>query len=178
MLTVILVSLAVCTDAFAAACACGVQGVKIRLMPAFIISLTGAVILGAAFFMSGAIGRMIPGSLCGSIAAALLILTGMKNLSDACSYPDDCKCTSLTLSESFVTAAALSADSLGVGTGAGLDMSSHDKAAACIICLLLGLVSIFLGQTAGRIFSKRLSRYHAALMSSSVLFVLAVIKCV
>ena len=177
MLTLVLLSLAVCTDAFAAACAFGVQGVKVRLLPAVIISLTGAVFLGAALFMSGALGCMIPKSLYGSIAAAVLILTGMKNLSDACFEDHGRRYTALTLRESFVTASALSADSLGVGAGAGLDMSSHDKAAACIICLLFGLISVFLGQTAGRIFSKRLSRYHTALLSSSVLFVLAVMKC-
>lgn len=176
MLEIILLSLAVCTDAFAAACAYGVKGIKIKALPTLIISLTGAVFLGAALFTSTAVGELLPVALSGTLSATVLILIAMKNLSDSYVSDDDDLSSSLSLRGSLVTAAVLSADSVGAGFGAGLTMSAADKACACVLCFVLGMFSVLIGQITGRVCARKLNKYHTALMSAAVLFVLAVMK--
>ena len=179
MFEVILICIAVCADAFAAAYSYGLRGVKIKPLPAFTISLTGAAFLAAALTAAQAIGCLLSDKLCKTLSAAILILIAMKNLVDAQSVshstPDERRDT-LSVKGSLILAAALSVDSLGVGFGAGVTMPVKYKLTAVGLCLLLRLVSVTAGHILGGAFSRKASRYKTALISSAILFVLAVNK--
>ena len=181
MLEVILICIAVCADAFAAAYAFGIKGVSIRPAPAVIIGLTGAIFLGVSLAAACAVSEVFPPALCKTLSAAMLILISMKNLADASALPDSDETPlreSMSVRDSVILASALSVDSLGVGFGAGVTMTSAHKLYAVLLCLVLGVMSVILGHFLGGVFSHRASRRKTALISSSILFVTAVMKLV
>lgn len=175
-----LTALAVCADAFAAALTYGIKNVQLGILQRSVIAVMGAVFLGVSLFASSAVQRLVSADVCALISAALLILISMKNLSSACEEPAspimDLKNTKLGTASAAVVGLALSADSLGVGFGAGVTMDIKTKLSAVLFCLLFGLVFISVGLFLGSKLCKSLSRYHTALISSSVLFVLAIMK--
>jgi len=179
MLEIILICVAVCADAFAAAYAYGLGGERIRALPAVMIGLVGAVFLGVSLLAAGAVGKLLPGGLCSTVSAAILILIAMKNLVDAqrVSTPSPIpEREAMSLRGSFFLAAALSVDSLGVGFGAGVTMTARHKLYACVLCLLLGTLCVVLGHLLGKVCSRGAGRYKTALASSAILFVIAVMK--
>ena len=180
MLEAILICIAVCADAFAAGYAYGIKGMRIGLIPAFMIGLTGAVFLGASLWAAGAVSGLLSHRLCSTLSAAILILIAMKSLADAqpspnCDVPGS---GDITLGSSLVLAAALSVDSLGVGFGAGVTMRPVCKLFAAALCLLLGMSSVLLGRFLGVRHSKGAGSRSTALVSSGLLFFIAVMKLI
>ena len=180
MLEVVLICIAVCADAFAAACAFGIKGVRVGLLSALLIGLTGAAFLGASLVLAGAVSCVLSGSFCKTFSAAVLILLAMKNLVDAHSPSGESApaTENLSVKGSLILASALSVDSLGVGFGAGVTMTAAHKLYAVLLCLILGVVSVLLGHFVGRLSSRRAGGFKTALVSSAILFVTAVMKLV
>lgn len=175
----ILIAAAVCADLFAAALAYGVKRIRIGAAGCGIIVFIGALFLGVSLFASTLVKSLAGTALCAQLSAAMLILIAMKNLSSACMddpspLPPDGE--PLGFVSAVVTGLALSADSLAVGFGAGVTMSVNDKLLAVLISLVLGALCIAAGLFLGRKLCKTMSRYRTALVSSAVLFVLAVMK--
>ena len=181
MLEVILICIAVCADAFAAACAFGIRGIRAGLLPAVLIGLTGAAFLGISLTLAGAVSCVVSEPLCVTLSASVLILVAMKNLADAqsgsMSRETDIS-EKMSARDSLVLAAALSVDSLGVGFGAGVTMTGAHKLYAVLLCFILGVLSVMLGHFIGRVSSKGAGGRKTALISSSVLFVIAVMKLI
>lgn len=181
MLEVVLICIAVCADAFAAAYAYGLKGVQIGLLSSAVIGFTGALFLGVSLSAASAVSALLSPSVCTTFSAAVLILIAMKNLADAqpSARPEgESTADDISAKGSFVLAAALSVDSLGVGFGAGVTMTSAHKLSAVLLCLLLGVIGVRLGHFLGSIFSCKASRYKTALLSSAILFLIAVMKLV
>ena len=179
MLVVILICIAVCADAFTAAYAYGIKGVKIRPLPAILISITGAVFLGVSLTAACAVSSFLSLKLCKTLSASILILIAMKNLVDAQTVNEKNENSvpaALSVKGSLILASALSVDSLGVGFGAGVTMTAAQKLYAAALCLLLGLISVSLGHLLGGKFSKKASRYKSALISSAILFIISIMK--
>ena len=176
MLEIILICIAVCADAFSAAYAYGLKGIRIRPLAAVVIGLTGAAFLGAALTASSAVSSLLPGSLCRTLSASILILIAMNGLVGALQQTDDTAQETMTIKGSFILAAALSVDSLGVGFGAGVTMAALHRLYAAALCFVLGVLSVFLGHFLGGLLSKKASRYKTALISSTILFIIAVMK--
>lgn len=178
MLEVILICIAVCADAFTAAYAYGLKGYKLGPLPAVIIGFTGAAFLGTSLTASYAVSSILPGGLCKTLSASLLILIAMNSLAGALRQESSDAPESMTVKGSLILAAALSVDSLGVGFGAGVTMTGLHKLYAALLCFVLGVLSVFLGQLSGRLLSKKASRYRTTLISSTILFIIAVMKLV
>ncbi|MBQ8826645.1 MAG: manganese efflux pump [Oscillospiraceae bacterium] len=168
MLEIILLITAVSVDGFVSAVGISSAGIKIPFGSAMVISLIGTMFLGAAVFFSDVIAENIPGDICRSISAFLLGVLGILNFfhgiisvkskSEKCPeavklYFDGTKAdrdSSKTIScaEAVFLAAALSADSLVTGIGAGLDGISIIP--LVLFSIVIGIISICGGAYIGR----------------------------
>ena len=155
---------ALSADAFAAGLAYGAGGIRLPAVSAFTASAVSSVILAFSFLL----GRMAGGALSEGMvkAAGFLILTalGIWKLVDGAGGKDAEEADKnrdrrLSPAEALVLGAALSADSLAAGIGAGaFDMPIFPAAAASFAA---GVAALFLGCRLGRslsVFEERTGR--------------------
>lgn len=131
----------VSADGFCSAFGLGVSGISIPTKSAAVISGTGTLFLAFSAAVGGAAVKLIPIGVCSVISTVILTLLGMFNLfhkaferlgerlpeksklrvylSDDAADCDSSK--DISCREALVLSAALSADSLAAGIGAGLD---------------------------------------------------------
>jgi putative sporulation protein YtaF len=129
--------LVVTADGFAAAVSMGGSGVRIPWRSAAVIAFTGTLFLGISAIFSDALTAIFPEILCKIISAALLIILGLINICKdvlrkkyetqkkqedlAVIFLDEIKADTdknkiISIKESVLLSAALSADSLIVGS--------------------------------------------------------------
>ena len=80
MLSSLLLVIALCTDAFATSLTYGISKIKISLVSAIIISLTGAIFLAVALFFSGIVRQLVSIEICSIFSVVLLFLIGITSL--------------------------------------------------------------------------------------------------
>ena len=168
MLEIILLITAVSVDGFVSAIGISSAGIKIPWCSAIVISLTGTLFLGTAVFFSDYIAEFIPEQICSGISTAILVMLGILNLfhgsisrkSNEKSCPKAVKMyfdgtqadkdlsKSISCAEAVILAAALSADSLVTGMGAGLD--GMDIIPLLLFSAVSGVISICSGTYIGR----------------------------
>lgn len=199
MLKIILLVIAVCTDSFAASVGMGAAGIKIPLRSELIISLTGALFLTLSAAFADFFGQMIPEEVCEIISFTLLISLGIFNLfqgffkklmmkrtkrkSSEKASPaeiffdgtaaDTDNSKSISVREAAALSAALSADSLITGVGAGLERLALPILGAAVFGA--SMLSLAAGQRLGR---KLISTFKINLgwLCGAVLILLAFLK--
>lgn len=135
----LLLIIAVSADGFCSAFGLGASGITIPPRSAAVISASGAAFLAVSAAFGGAAVRFIPNGVCGVISSTILTLLGVFNLFHKAfeklgeKLPEksklrvylsdeaaDCdKSKDISCKEALVLSAALSADSLAAGLGAG-----------------------------------------------------------
>ena len=168
MAEIILLITAVSVDGFVSAISISSAGIKIPFRSAAVISLIGTLFLGTAVFFSDMIAEYIPQNICRGISSLLLAILGIFNLmhgiisgkSHAENCPEAVKLyfdgtkadkdlsKSISCTEAVFLAAALSADSLVTGLGAGLDGISFIP--LILWSVVVGVISICGGAYIGR----------------------------
>lgn len=194
MLKIILLIIAVCTDGFAASIGIGAAGIKIPFRSELIISFAGTLFLSCSIIFADAIKLFIPKSCCDIISFLLLFLLGIFNICQnsfkkliknrkhgsakagpaemffdgAAADTDHSK--SISAGEAVVLSAALSADSLITGIGAGFGKIALPILSAGVFAA--SMLSLAAGQRLGR---KLVSTFKINLgwLCGAVLIVLA-----
>lgn len=135
-----LLIIAVSADGFCSAFGLGASGITIPPRSAAVISASGSAFLALSAAFGGAAVRFIPNGVCGIVSSVILVLLGIFNLFHTSfeklgeKLPEksklrvyfsdeaaDCdKSKDISCKEALVLSAALSADSLAAGLGAGL----------------------------------------------------------
>ena len=165
----LLLVIAVCIDSFAAAFGIGSARIKIPLRSALVISLVGSLFLSLSAAFAGVLRLVVSEMACTWISFFLLTGLGIFNLfqnffrnilsrgakkgnpammffDGASADTDGSK--SISVKEALVLSAALSADSVVTGIGAGLD--SINLPALSVFAFGLGFISIVGGEAIGR----------------------------
>lgn len=165
----LLLVIAVCIDSFAAAFGIGSARIKIPLRSALVISLVGSLFLSLSAAFAGVLRIAVSERVCTWLSFFLLTGLGIFNLfqnffknilsrgakkgnpammffDGASADTDGSK--SISVKEALVLSAALSADSVVTGIGAGLD--SINLPALSVFALVLGFISIVGGEAIGR----------------------------
>lgn len=198
MLKMILLTIAVCTDSFAASVGMGSAGIKIPLRSELIISFTGTLFLTLSVAFADLFGQFIPADVCKIISFALLISLGIFNLFQGFfkrlmtgrkrppsekagpaemffdgTAADTDNSKSISPREAVVLSAALSADSLITGVGAGLGQLALPVLSAGVFGA--SMLSLAAGQRLGR---KLVSTFKINLgwLCGAVLILLAFLK--
>ncbi len=198
MLKIILLTIAVSTDSFAASVGMGTAGIKIPLRSELIISFIGTLFLSLSVAFADFFGRLIPENVCEIISFILLISLGVFNLfqgffkklfagrrrpSSEKAGPaemffdgtaaDTDNSKSISPREAVVLSAALSADSLITGVGAGLEQLALPILSAGVFGA--SMLSLAAGQRLGR---KLVSTFKINLgwLCGAVLILLAFLK--
>jgi len=199
MLKILLLTVAVCTDGFAASLGMGAAGIKIPLRSELIISLAGTLFLTLSAAFSDVFSRFLPEEVCAAVSFVLLISLGVFNLfqdffkkllirrkrtekatptemffDGTAADTDNSK--SISPREAVVLSAALSADSLITGAGAGLDRLSLPVLAALAAAVFgVSMLSLAAGQRLGR---KLVTTFNISLgwLCGAVLILLAFLK--
>lgn len=83
MFQVIILCLAVCTDAFVASICYGADGIRINVKKMGIMNGIGSVFLGAALLFGGLLRQLVPDSLTRAVCFVSLFLLGVLRLSDS-----------------------------------------------------------------------------------------------
>ena len=167
MAEILLLITAVSVDGFVSAVGISSAGIKIPIRSVLTISLIGTLFLGAAVAFSETIAEYIPYWVCNYVSTILLAGLGVFNLfhgiisRKSCGncpeavkiYFDGTKADkdmskSISCREAVLLAAALSADSLVTGTGAGLEGLMLLPLLMCAAAA--GVISIGAGAYIGR----------------------------
>ena len=190
-----LLTIAVCTDSFAASVGIGGAGIKVPLRSAVVISLVGTFFLTASAAASEALKLCINSELFGVLSFGLLLGLGIFNLfqnffkemilksprfggektspaklffDGTAADADNSK--SISVKEAFALSVSLSADSVVTGISSGsLELNLPLLSA---VCFLTGIPAVILGVQLGK-------KLHSALkinlgwLSGAVLIVLA-----
>ena len=80
MIESLLLIISICLDAFFASIAYGTNKIKIPFISSFIISLIGALILGASLFFGSFIKKLLPGNLAIILSFLILFIIGIYRL--------------------------------------------------------------------------------------------------
>lgn len=192
MIKSLLLVIAVCTDGFAAAVGIGSAGIKIPLRSAVIISSVGTLFLCVSAAFAGALKYAVPAELCSWLSFLLLMGLGIFNLfqnffknilsrrtakkgnpammffDGASADTDNSK--SISAKEALVLSAALSADSVVTGVGAGLGTISLPLLS--LLTFGAGLLSIICGERLGRKIVSSL-RINLGWLCGAILIILA-----
>ena len=140
VIKILLLIIAVSADGFCSAFGLGASGITIPAKSASVISASGAAFLAVSAAFGGAAVKYIPNGICGVVSSTILVLLGVFNLFPKVfeklgeKLPEgsklrvylsddaaDCdKSKDISCKEALVLSAALSADSLAAGLGAGL----------------------------------------------------------
>lgn len=196
MLKSLLLVIAVCIDSFAAAIGIGSAGIRIPIRSALVISVVGSLFLSLSAAFASVLRLAVSEKVCTRLSFFLLMGLGIFNLfqnffrnilsrsakkgnpammffDGASADTDGSK--SISVKEALVLSAALSADSLVTGIGAGLD--SISLPALSIFAFGLGFASIFCGEKIGR---KIVSSFKLNLgwLCGTILIILAVLTLV
>lgn len=197
MIRYFLLTIAVCTDSFAASAGIGAAGIRVPFRSAAVISLVGTFFLTASSAASEVIKLFINDELFGVLSFGLLFGLGIFNLfqnffkdivlksprfgkktspaklffDGTAADADNSK--SISVKEAFVLSAALSADSVVTGISSGaLDLNLPLLSA---VCFLTGIPAVLMGVLLGK-------KLHSALkinlgwLSGAVLIVLAFLR--
>jgi putative sporulation protein YtaF len=198
LLKTALLILAVSVDGFAVSMGLGAAGIKIPFRPAAIISLTGAVFLALPVYFGDALTKYLPMRLCSGLSSLLLIVLGTVNILCGCDLPRhrkneeqaDCKkgmfrfladasCADsdnskdISCKEALALSAALSADSLVTGFGAGL--MNINPLSLLLPAFVIGFVFVKAGAYAGSHMRRR-KDVHLNLLCGGILILMAFIK--
>ena len=169
MVRSLLLVIAVCIDSFAAAVGIGSARIKIPIRSALVVSLVGSLFLSLSAAFAGVLRLVVSEKACTWLSFFLLMGLGVFNLfqnffkniisrgakkgnpammffDGASADTDGSK--SISVKEALVLSAALSADSVVTGIGAGLD--SINLPALSIFAFGLGFISIAGGEAIGR----------------------------
>lgn len=198
MLEACLLAAAVCMDVFFAAIGCSFSGIHIPKRCAALISAVGTVFLGISLLGGSLLGRLLPEVIFRYAGAFLLLAMGTVTLlkealraafrarrphirrkalglvieicfDETLADADGSK--TLSMSEAFSFAAAMSIDSLASGIGAGLTGAGIPL---CLtLTLVLGYVLTILGSVLGR---HCRSRSRFSWLGGAMLVVLAVCR--
>lgn len=205
MIESLLLVSSVCIDAFVASIAYGTNKIKIPVISALIINIIGSFTLGFSLFFGGFIKNFLPGKLPIYISFLVLIFIGIYRLFEGIFknyirkrnyldkhltlkifdiniilqiYADEIKADLdkskiLTAKEALYLAFALSFDSIAVGFGSSLVGGGYIL--AIILCFIIGLATVILGQFLGRKFSEK-SPLNLSWLSGLILIILAITK--
>lgn len=192
MIKSLLLVAAVCIDGFAAAVGIGSAGIKIPIRSAAIISLVGTLFLSVSAAFAGLLKYAVSAELCSRLSFILLMGLGIFNLfqnffknilsrrgtkkgnpammffDGASADTDNSK--SISAKEALVLSAALSADSVVTGIGAGLGKISLPMLSILTFCA--GLISIICGEKLGRKIVSTL-RINLGWLCGTILIILA-----
>ena len=169
MVRSLLLVIAVCIDSFAAAVGIGSARIKIPIRSALVVSLVGSLFLSLSAAFAGVLRLVVSEKACTWLSFFLLMGLGVFNLfqnffkniisrgtkkgnpammffDGASADTDGSK--SISVKEALVLSAALSADSVVTGIGAGLDIINLP--ALSIFAFGLGFISIAGGEAIGR----------------------------
>ncbi len=194
MLKVLLLIFAVSIDVFVAAVGLGGAGIKVPLYSAAIISFAGTLCLCFSVCCADIIISFVPSEICRAISSVLLILLGIVNIfygtlkkaaekkkltgkqiemyfDGTAADRDNSKV--LSFKEALALSAALSADALVTGLGAGL--SEISLLPMALISFAVGLSAMLLGVFLGKnaVTAKKL---HLQKLCGIVLIILAVVN--
>lgn len=198
MIKYFLLTIAVCTDSFAASAGIGGAGIKIPFRSAAVISFVGTFFLTASAAASEVLSRFINGELFGILSFALLLGLGVFNLfqnffkelvrksqrfgerknsaaklffDETAADADNSK--SISVKEALVLSVALSADSVITGISSGA--LALNLPILSVVCFLTGIPAVLLGVQLGE-------KLHSALkinlgwLSGAVLIALAFLR--
>lgn len=195
MIKSLLLVTAVSIDGFAAAVGIGSAGIKIPLRSAVIISAVGTLFLCVSAAFAGVVKPFVPAELCSRLSFLLLMGLGLFNLfqnffrnvlsrrgtkkgnpammffDGASADTDNSK--SISAKEALVLSAALSADSVVTGVGAGLGGISLPLLSA--LTFGAGLLSITCGERLGRKIVSTL-RINLGWLCGAILIALAFLR--
>lgn len=192
MIKSLLLVTAVCIDGFAAAVGIGSAGIKIPLRSAVIISGVGTLSLCVSAAFAGLLKNAVPAVLCSRLSFLLLMGLGIFNLfqnffkdilsrrvakkgnpammffDGASADTDNSK--SISAKEALALSAALSADSVVTGVGAGL--GSISLPLLSLMTFAAGLLSVTCGERLGRKIVSSL-RINLGWLCGTILIILA-----
>ena len=168
ILNLLLLIVAVSSDGFCAAFGLGVSGITIPPKSAAVISASGAAFLTLSAALGGTAVRFIPSGVCSVISGTILILLGLFNIFHkaferlCCKLPEGSRlrvCLSdeeadtdrskdISCKEALVLSAALSADSLAAGLGAGF--GTVPMLPIAVLSFVIGFVFVISANALGK----------------------------
>lgn len=168
ILNLLLLIVAVSSDGFCAAFGLGVSGITIPPKSAAVISASGAAFLTLSAALGGTAVRFIPSGVCSVISGTILILLGLFNIFHkaferlCCKLPEGSRlrvCLSdeeadtdrskdISCKEALVLSAALSADSLAAGLGAGF--GAVPMLPIAVLSFVIGFVFVISANALGK----------------------------
>ncbi|MDR0947704.1 MAG: manganese efflux pump [Ruminococcus sp.] len=170
MINLLMLILVVTADGFAAAVAMGGSGVRIPWRSAVVIAFTGTLFLGVSAIFSETLAQFIPETICKITSALLLSMLGLYNIfkdflrkkyepdmkdeDPAIVFLDEIKADTdknkiISIKESVLLSAALSADSLIVGALSSGIIGETPLWAVLLIIFAAGLILIKGGNRLG-----------------------------
>lgn len=168
ILNLLLLIVAVSSDGFCAAFGLGVSGIAIPPRSAAVISASGAAFLTLSAAFGGTAVKFIPSGVCSVISGVILILLGLFNIFHkafeklCCKLPEGSRlrvCLSdeeadtdrskdISCKEALVLSAALSADSLAAGLGAGF--GAVPMLPIAILSFVIGFIFVISANALGK----------------------------
>ncbi len=202
-----MLALAVCTDSFAASVSFGAAGIRVRLRSALITALIGSLVLSAAFAVSHLFSMAVKPAVSAAAGGAALLLMGISVMlkdpdrrkeggSEAESFKegvvpklkevfsDKTKADldgskELSLKETVLLGAVLSADSFFTGISAGAGFTAAQELLSVLAAFAAGTAALYSGSKAGDLLTakRRSSKSRdMSVLSGSMLTALGAIQ--